>query len=42
VTVSAGSACLSSICQTAPDLLRAADRALYAAKRHSRNRAEQS
>lgn len=40
VTVSAGSASMSSACQTAPDLLRAADRALYGAKDLGRNRAE--
>jgi diguanylate cyclase (GGDEF)-like protein len=40
VTVSAGSASLDGTCQTAPDLLRAADRAMYSAKRHGRNRAE--
>jgi diguanylate cyclase (GGDEF)-like protein/PAS domain S-box-containing protein len=42
VTVSAGSASLSSACSTAPDLLRAADRAMYSAKRRGRNRAEHS
>ena len=42
VTVSAGSASLSSSCQTAPDLLRAADRAMYSAKRHGRNCAERN
>lgn len=40
VTVSAGSASMSSACQNAPDLLRAADRAMYEAKDHGRNRAE--
>lgn len=42
LTVSAGSASLSSASPTAPDLLHAADRAMYSAKRRGRNRAERS
>jgi diguanylate cyclase (GGDEF)-like protein len=40
VTASAGSACAGGSCQSARDLLGEADRAMYSAKRHGRNRAE--
>lgn len=41
VTASAGSASLAEVHPTANELLRAADHAMYGAKRHGRNRAEQ-